>query len=351
MAVVRVDIVEFLRLAERLSVADVRSPGEYSRAHIPGAQSLPLFDDEERRVIGTAYKQESREQAIKIGLEAFGKKMVALVEQAESMTGNRNKEILVHCWRGGMRSGAVAWLLDLYGFRVYILSGGYKSFRRYALELFRTQWKMNILGGYTGSNKTGVIVKMIAQGMQAIDLEALAGHKGSAFGNLLQIPQPTQEHFENLLAFHLHRQSVNGRPFWLEAESQRIGLVNIPNDFFLQMRSSPMFFIDIPFSKRLGHILAEYGTFDKERLVGAVLRVQKKLGGLEAKNAVTFLLEDNVAGCFTIMLKYYDKLYLKSTKEPLAKAGPAISPRPVTYIECDDTSAGENLAALLTHVP
>jgi tRNA 2-selenouridine synthase len=354
MAIQRVNADEFLALAASVPVADVRSPGEYSHAHIPGAHTLPLFSNEERRLIGTAYKQESREKAIKIGLEFFGKKMVTLVEEAERITGvsgGSSREIAVHCWRGGMRSGAVTWLLDLYGFKVYTLAGGYKSYRRHVLELFKKPWKLNILGGYTGGNKTGIIQCMIKSKVRAIDLEELAEHKGSAFGNLELAQQPSQEQFENLLADKLRRLSESDEPVWLEAESQRIGLINIPNDFFLQMRSSPLWFLDIPFHERLAHIVNGYGKYSKEKLMNAILRIGKKLGGLESKNAVNCLLDDDVPGCFTILLKYYDKLYLKTVRYPSEKnnTGPKVPHRHIVYVESDVTEAMTNMKKILEH--
>ena len=135
-----------------------------AHAHIPGAYSLPLFTDEERKVVGTAYKQQSRQQAIKIGLKYFGTKMPEMVEQVETIyashtkgkiteDANQKKTVLVHCWRGGMRSAGVAWLLDLYGFKVYMLAGGYKFFRRWVLHQFDKEHPLNVIGGYTGSGK------------------------------------------------------------------------------------------------------------------------------------------------------------------------------------------------------
>jgi tRNA 2-selenouridine synthase len=347
MPVSRVAINEFLQLGTRMPILDVRSPGEYSHAHIPGAKPLPLFSDEERRIIGTAYKQESRERAIKIGLEAFGKKMVPLVEAAEAAT-KASREVAIHCWRGGMRSGAVAWLLDLYGFRVFTLAGGYKSYRHHAIEVLGRKWELNILGGYTGGNKTGLIHRMIAHGMRVIDLEGIAGHKGSAFGNLEQRPQPSQEMFENLLAHALETLPEGDSPVWLEAESQRLGLVNIPNDFFLRMRASTLYFLDIPFNERLAHIIKEYGSFPKEQLLNAIGRITKKLGGLETKMAVSALVENDVPACFAIILKYYDKLYRRTMKEPSPK-GEDPDARSIVHIESATTDAAANLDRIITH--
>jgi tRNA 2-selenouridine synthase len=233
--------------------------------------------------------------------------------------------VLVHCWRGGMRSAGVAWLLDLYGFKVYALVGGYKFFRRWVLEQFEEKWSLKIIGGYTGSGKTELIKQLSEQGQLVVDLEALAHHKGSAFGNIGMPAQPSQEMFENLLAYQLHnitsvsRLALNVHEsaddlrggIWMEDESQRIGTVNIPQSFWMQMRQSRIFFLDIPFSERLAHIVEEYGGLDREKMIAAVERIQKRLGGLETKMCIEFLMEGETVEAFRILLKYYDKWYLK----------------------------------------
>jgi tRNA 2-selenouridine synthase len=346
MAITKITVEELMRDHRNSPVVDVRSPAEYHHAHIPGAFSIPLFSDDERRIIGTAYKQESREKAIRIGMEAFGKKMVAMVDAAENVilkTKAASRALVLHCWRGGMRSAAVAWLYDLYGFKVYLVSGGYKAYRHHVLEVLEKPYKLTIVGGYTGSNKTGVLEELKKAGKKIIDLEELALHKGSAFGNLEQAQQPAQEHFENLLAHALETADNNSEPFWVEGESQRLGYVNIPLSFFKTMRGSDMLFLDIPFEQRLGHILKGYGGYDKERLVNATMRIKKKLGGLETKNAVNALIEDDYATCFAILLKYYDKLYLKST------FGKEETDRKIVYVVSDTVDAKENMKKLLAH--
>lgn len=336
----KINIEQFLELASQHPVIDVRSPGEYRHAHIPGAHSLPLFSDEERKIVGTAYKQQSREVAIKIGLDFFGPKMRSIVDSTESLVVSQNKEkqdaglmindsrlVLVYCWRGGMRSSAVAWLLDLYGFKVYTLVGGYKKFRNHVLNTFNESYSFKILGGYTGSGKTELLKALKEKGETIIDLEDIAKHKGSAFGNIGMPVQPTQEMFENLLAQSLldvrslrsevrnDRTSDFGPPnpdIWLEDESQRIGHVNLPNDLWKTMRQSPIYFLDIPFEERLKHITEEYGDLDKQRMIDAIGRIKEKLGGLDAKTAIQHLEEGNTIESFRILLKYYDKFYLKA---------------------------------------
>ena len=299
-------------------IIDVRSPGEYAHAHIPNAFSLPLFTDEERAAIGTTYKQESREAAIKLGLPFFGTKMQNMIEQVEGWAANYEKTngkkpiILIHCWRGGMRSAAVAWLLDLYGLKTEQLTGGYKAYRNWVLAQFEKDYSMKVLGGFTGSGKTEILLQLQKSKLPVIDLEGLANHKGSAFGALGQNEQASQEQFENNLARALLNISSQHPYFWIEDESQRIGTNMLPITFFKNMRNSICYFIDIPFDARLQFIAQAYGKFAVADLIAATLRIQKRLGGLETKTAVNLLVENNIEGAFSILLKYYDKVYLKN---------------------------------------
>ena len=361
----RVAIEEFLRESKNGLVLDVRSPAEYGHAHLPGAVSLPLFTDEERKVVGTTYKQVSRQAAIKIGLDYFGPKMRGMVEEVEKLlvdgwpltkekTVNDQRAtttLFLYCWRGGMRSGAVSWLLNLYGFNVTVLSGGYKAYRNHVLNSFELPYSFKILGGYTGSGKTEVLQALKQNGEKVICLEGLASHKGSAFGSINMPPQPSQEMFENLLSSALQAASDEGEPgtrsthdspltIWLEDESQRIGTVNLPNSFWQTMRDSPLYFLEIPFEERLKHITEEYSQCGKEKLAGAIERIKKRLGGLETKHALQFLEEGNFTECFRILLHYYDKHYLKGlhNREELAAL--------LTKIHCKTVT--EKNAALLS---
>lgn len=320
MGIEKISVDAFVAHAKVYPVIDVRSEAEFGHAHIPGAWNLPLFNNEERKIVGTIYKQRSREEAIKKGLEFFGpkmKEMVDFVEEGLHKTNPSNKTLLVHCWRGGMRSAGVAWLLDLYGFKIYTLVGGYKAYRNWVLQILAEKPALKILGGYTGSGKTIVLDALKKKNERVIDLEGIAGHRGSAFGNIGLPKQPTQEMFENKLAAELHSVISSGelKPIWLEDESQRIGTVNIPQDFWLHMRKSDIQFLDIPFEKRLDYLVDTYGKLPMTELKAATERIQKKLGGLETKTAIACLDENNIKGAFDILLKYYDKLYGKGLEK------------------------------------
>jgi tRNA 2-selenouridine synthase len=317
MAVEKISVERFVELSQQFPVIDVRSEAEFGHAHVPGAYNLPLFNNEERKVVGTIYKQQSREMAIKKGLEYFGPKMKEMIVFAEKINGkldNQNKTFILHCWRGGMRSAGVAWLLDLYGFKVYTLVGGYKAFRNWVLKTFEKPWKINIVGGYTGSGKTILLEELGNAGEAVIDLEGIAGHKGSAFGRIGLPEQSSVEMFENRLAIELAaiEKKHPGKHIWMEDESQRIGAVSIPHSLWTTMRKSLVYFLEIPFEKRLAYLVDTYGKLDKQELADATSRIQKKLGGLETKTALQHLDNNDLYGCFDILLKYYDKLYTKS---------------------------------------
>ena len=222
-------------------------------------------------------------------------------------------KIYLYCWRGGMRSAGVAWLLDLYGFKVFTLKGGYKSFRNFILQQFeREDLNIQLLGGYTGSGKTQILLQKRAQGERVIDLEGLASHKGSAFGNLGMPDQPSQEMFENLLGYKLFKYAEIGKTIWMEDESQRLGHVNIPHPLLQKMVQAPIQFTDYSFEERLERIVEEYGGHSIESLINATQRIQKRLGGLNTKNTILYLRQGNIKEAFSILLKYYDKQYDKA---------------------------------------
>jgi tRNA 2-selenouridine synthase len=302
------DISDFLEATKnRANVLDVRSPGEFVQGHIPGAKNLILFNNEERAEIGTLYKQKGRQPAVVRGLEIVGPKLTSLVGAAKVHA--ENGELFVHCWRGGMRSGFVASLLDMYGIKTYTLKGGYKKFRTLVLESFKEKRKIQILGGKTGSGKTYVLQKLKEAGEEILDLEGIAHHKGSSFGALGQLPQPSQEQFENEIYTALQKTDPS-KNIWLEDESRLVGKNIIPPGLWENMRSSKVFFLEIPFEERLQHILKDYGKFKPEDLQNAVIRITKRLGMQQTMEALAAIESGDIKTAFAHCLHYYDKAYL-----------------------------------------
>lgn len=297
---------EFFQQSKNNLTLDVRSEGEYNYGHIPHAVNLPLFNNDERKIVGTAYKQQSREQAMLLGLDIVGKKMSSFVQNIKPLV--QSNKVFVHCWRGGMRSGSMAWLFDLFGYEVYTLKGGYKTYRHIVLEALANKNGYVVLGGKTGSGKTAVLQQLRELGEQVVDLEALANHKGSAFGMLGQPPQPSTEHFENVLHEQLSQFDLSRR-IWLEDESKKIGTVVINGKLWQQLKTAPVCLIDLPQPIRVKRLVEEYGVNHKEGLKQSLGNIKKRLGGLEWKEAMEGLEQNDFEKTVRIALNYYDKAY------------------------------------------
>lgn len=300
------NIHDFLKQAEDIPVIDVRTPAEFAQGHITGALNLPLFSNEERVLVGTTYKQESREAAILLGFDLAGPKWSGFIRTALEIA--PDKRIGVHCWRGGMRSGAMAWALNLYGFEVCLLEGGYKKYRNLVLDSFSEEFSILILGGMTGSGKTRVLKELKERGEQVIDLEDLARHQGSSYGTLGYLVQPTQEQFENDLADAL-RHTDPARRLWLEDESLTIGKRMIPKALWLQMRSARVVTLNIPAEERISALAEEYGRLDPGFLVECTDRIRKRLGPEQTRDAILAIRENRMADFVRLVLVYYDKTY------------------------------------------
>ena len=299
-------IDSFLQLDSSIPVVDVRTPAEFAQGHICGAHNIPLFSNEERVQVGTTYKQGSREAAILLGFDLTGAKWSGFIKQALAIA--PDKKIAIHCWRGGMRSGAMAWCLDMYGFEVYLLTGGYKHYRRWVLGTFARKFNVRILGGLTGSGKTKVLYQLKALGQQVTDLEGLAQHQGSAFGSMGTMEQPTQEQFENNFANELRLLDPQ-QPVWIEDESICIGKRTIPNALFAQMRAAPVIVLKVSADARVASLVAEYGVLDKDFLKGGTQKIWKRLGPEQTKNAIIAIEEGRMADFIRTVLVYYDKTY------------------------------------------
>ncbi|MDB5131838.1 MAG: selU [Mucilaginibacter sp.] len=325
------DIGSFVNLDKTIPVIDVRTSAEFEQGHICGAYNIPLFSNEERAQVGTTYKQAGREQAILLGFDLVGPKWSGYIKQALEI--GPDKKVAVHCWRGGMRSGAMAWALNLYGFDVYLLEGGYKKYRRWVLDKFVEKLNIHILGGLTGSGKTKVLLELKHKGEQVVDLEDIAHHQGSAFGSMNAMIQPTQEQFENTLATQLNALNT-GKPVWIEDESVTIGKRYIPNGLFHQMRDAVVMELKVPLEKRVNFLVDEYGALDKDFLKTCTEKIWKRLGPEQTKNAVTAIDEGRIADFIRIVLVYYDKAY----RNGLSKRKPGN----ITEIECAGTGAETN---------
>ncbi len=286
---------------------DSRSPSEFEAGRIPGAVSFPLFSNEERSRIGTCYKQISKEAAIELGLELVAPKLVQFVQSAKQLAPNR--QVRLHCWRGGMRSSSMAWLLETAGFHVTLLEGGYKAFRGWARSTLSTPRSILILGGMTGTGKTKLLSILREQGEQVLDLEALANHRGSSYGALGLGAQPTNEQFENAIA--LQWATLNGDRFvWIEAESRRVGLCRVPDELFAPMMQSPVIQIERSRQERIDFLIEVYGSVEPEALIAATERISRKLGGQHTKSAIEWIRGGNLAPAIDLILNYYDKTYL-----------------------------------------
>jgi len=309
----RLDIRAILAQQHEIPLIDVRSEGEFAQGHIPGAISLPLFNNAERAEIGTLYKQQGQQPAILRGLGIVGPKMQQLAEAG--LAHARDGRIAVHCWRGGMRSGSVGWLFERVGLQVDTLIGGYKAFRRHCYELFAAPWRMTVIGGKTGTRKTEILHHAAGRGVQIVDLEDYANHRGSAFGYMAsknqpaeaRDGQPTQEHFENLLGYALARCDTT-KPLLVEDESRLIGRLHIPDPFWAQMRAARVLVLELPLEDRVQYLTEGY-DFPKDRLRQSLEAIRKRLGDERYGRAIVALDEGRMDEVCRITLDYYDRAY------------------------------------------
>ena len=303
-----INIQSYFETRDNIPLIDVRSPAEFKQGHIPGAINLPLFENEERAKVGTLYKQSGKLNAILKGLEIVGPKQTEIAKKAIKIS--KNNKIYIHCWRGGMRSESVAWLLIMVGLKCEVLEGGYRAYRRYIKSEFFKPWKFVVIGGMTGSGKTDLITNLAKKNKQIIDLEKLANHKGSAFGGIGKGNQPTTEQFENDLYEKFLVLEIK-REIWIEDESKSVGKVNIPDEIFLNMRKSPVIEIKMNKKWRIQRLVKEYARLDTKHLTEAILRIQKRLGGLNTKTCLKAVENGDFEKAIELVLIYYDKAYQK----------------------------------------
>jgi len=239
-------------------------------------------------------------------LDIAGAKMRKLAESGLKTA--KNNRLNIHCWRGGMRSASVAWLFETCGIKCSIIEGGYKSYRRFTHEYFSLPFNLQIIGGMTGSGKSEILDKLSDLSYQVLKLEKIAHHKGSAFGNLGEEPQKSNEQFENDLFTALYDFDIK-KPIFVEDESRSIGRNIIPPVFFASMMIGRMIFIEMNQQLRIKRLVEDYGKSPAEDLKKSIEKISKKLGGLNTQMANSFLDEGKLANAAEISLRYYDKTY------------------------------------------
>lgn len=318
---------------------DVRTPAEFEQGHIPGAINLPLFTNEERALVGTSYKQQGPQHALKLGLDLVGVKMRSFIETAEKIAPEGN--LLIHCWRGGKRSGSMSWLLDMAGFDVKVLEAGYKAYRKHVLENITTPpVNFVVLGGFTGSAKTAVLHRLSQKAEQIIDLEGIAHHKGSAFGTLGETAQPSVEQFENDLFDAVQALDWN-KLTWIENESQSIGQVYLPKGFWQKMREAPLIHLEVPLEKRVAHLVEVYACHPADKLRASFEKIRSRLGGQHLQRALEALEKNDFATAAEVALVYYDKTY---------RHGLETRPSNVFVLKVDEISPDHTSESLITWI-
>jgi len=327
---------------------DVRSPSEYYKGHLPNSINIPLFDNDERSIIGTIYKKEGRKKAVIEGLKIFEKKMEFLLDnlfmnidsyKKNSETNNKELFIRIYCSRGGMRSQSISWLLEKFKLNPVILNGGYKIYRRWVLDSFSKKLNIVVIGGKTGTGKTRLLSLLEKFKYQTIDLEGFACHRGSTFGGLGMKEQPSNEQFENIIAEKLNSFKFSNNIF-VEAESANIGKCKIPHEFFNQMKNSRRIEIIRSESNRLDELIDTYSVFKKEELQESVLRIKKRLGPQRTKIALESIHNEKWELVCRSVLDYYDKCY---EYEKVGKTN-------IKIIDLTDKKYDESILGLINNV-
>jgi tRNA 2-selenouridine synthase len=331
------------------TIIDARSPAEYADDHLPGAVNWPVLDDDERREVGTEYKQISAFDARKHGAAIVARRVAEIVERHVADK-PREWQPLVYCWRGGQRSGTLAWFLGQIGFRVQVLHGGYKAFREQVREQLKSlpqRFEFTVIAGRTGSGKTRLLQALIEQGAQVLDLEALACHRGSVLGGLPHDPQPTQKAFDTAVW-----QTLQGfdpsRPVFVESESRKIGALAVPEALLSRMRAhGRCVFVTLPDAARVQLLLEEYGFFAQQ--VDRFCEHMVTLTELRGKETVTrwqtMAREGQWAEVFAeLMQQHYDPLYLRSMQRNFAGMATA---QPLALRDGDIATLREAAATVL----
>jgi tRNA 2-selenouridine synthase len=311
---ISIEELRSVKQIEKWNLIDVRSPSEYQNATIPGSINIPFFNDTERREVGTLYKQVSPQAAKEKGLELISKKLLDFVKEFAKIDGEK----VIFCWRGGMRSKTSATVLDLMGIKVYRLNGGYRSYRNWVVKTIQTlNWESEacVLNGHTGSGKTTILKKLASFHYPVIDLEAMANHRGSIFGQIGLKPH-NQKTFDALLIEQIDK--LKHTPFVLiEGESKRIGRILLP-DFLLDKKErGTQFIIDVPIEERTKQIIEDYQPWKHEvACLEAFKRIKKRIHTPIANQIETDLQLGRYDSAVRLLLEYYyDPLYDYTTEQ------------------------------------
>jgi tRNA 2-selenouridine synthase len=295
-------------------LVDVRTPLEFEEDHIPGAVNVPLLSNEERVEVGMLYKQSGPHAARQRGLELTAPRFPLIVGEIASAASGR--PVLVYCWRGGLRSRTVTCILELTGYNVVQLQGGYKTYRNHVVsyfENFTPPGPLVVIHGLTGIGKTRFIHGIRGGKYTVIDLEGLACHRGSAFGGLGLSQCSSQKWFESILWDAL-RKSPAGRPVILEGESRRIGGISIPGNMYEVMKDATKVWCTASLETRVDRLIDEYGREEyREGMACALERISRKLGGEKYREISVYLENWELRPFMTELLNsYYDKVYYKT---------------------------------------
>lgn len=300
------------------AVLDARSPVEFAQDHLPGAENWPVLDNDERVTVGTAYKQVSAFEARKTGAALVARRVADLID-ARTPDKPRTWRPLVYCWRGGDRSGTLAWFLDRIGYRVQLVQGGYKAFRsvvRDDLASWPLELDWVVVAGPTGSGKTRLLQALASEGAQTLDLEALAAHRGSVLGGLPGTPQPSQKAFETRV-WHALSCLDRRRPVYVESESLKIGSRQVPAVLIEQMRErGRCALVQAPDGARVALLLQEYAHFrhDAPGFCQLLESLTPLRGAQTVQRWQSMAHAGDWSGVFTeLMQQHYDPLYRRST--------------------------------------
>jgi tRNA 2-selenouridine synthase len=292
--------------AETSVLIDVRSPSEFDESHLPGAINIPLLNDEHRKLVGTTYKQVGKDAAMKLGYELVNPIQETFIQHLQAHSDTRS--IKVYCARGGLRSQLMSKYFSEKGYQVTHLKGGYKAYRNQVLSRISQLTNIRIVSGYTGSGKTEVLEALRSIGEQVLDLEALANHRGSAFGGLGQAIQPSSSMFHNRI-YETIKSFEDSRITWIESESVTIGKVYLPKELWEHMKVADGCEIILPVEERVKHTLKLYGQFETSYLAACIRQLQKRLGNEEMQLLCALTEIGDLEPVVVSLLKYYDKAY------------------------------------------